>query len=88
MMRIDARGLLCPLPVLRLRKALEPLAPGDRLALLASDPMAVVDVPHYCGQAGHVMVQSRQIGDGAHEFIVSRGPLTPRATSGLTPEDG
>lgn len=88
MMRVDARGLLCPLPVLRLRKALEPLAPGDRLALLASDPMAVVDVPHYCGQAGHVMVQSRQIGDGAHEFIVARGPLTPRATSGLTPEDG
>ena len=88
MMRVDARGLLCPLPVLRLRKALERLAPGERLALLTSDPMAVVDVPHFCGQAGHVMVQSRPIGDGAHEFIVAKGPLAARTAPSLAPANG
>ncbi|MGP9803266.1 sulfurtransferase TusA family protein [Paracoccus sp. NSM] len=88
MMGVDARGLLCPLPVLRLRKALEARAPGERLVLLASDPMAVVDVPHFCGQAGHVMVQVRPIGDGAHEFIVERGPLAAQTATGLAPGNG
>jgi tRNA 2-thiouridine synthesizing protein A len=84
---IDARGLLCPLPVLRLRKALEGLPAGTELVLLTSDPMAVVDVPHFCGQAGHAMVAARAIGGGAHEFTVARGPSAPSAASGLTPED-
>lgn len=83
---VDARGLLCPLPVLRLRRALEPLAPGQRVVLLATDAMAVVDVPHYCGQAGHVMVAARMIED-AHEFTVERGPSALSTAGGLTPED-
>lgn len=86
-MRIDARGLLCPLPVLRLRKGLADLAPGSRVTLWASDPMAVVDVPHFCMQAGHVMVDMRIMACGAREFIVERGPSAPSAASGLTPED-
>lgn len=84
---IDARGLLCPLPVLRLRKALQGVVPGQALVLLTSDPMAVVDVPHFCGQAGHAMLSARAIEDGAHEFTVARGPSAPSAASGLTPED-
>ncbi|MFN3276090.1 MAG: sulfurtransferase TusA family protein [Paracoccus sp. (in: a-proteobacteria)] len=84
---VDARGLLCPLPVLRLRKALQDVVPGQALVLLTSDPMAVVDVPHFCGQAGHAMLSARAIEDGAHEFTVARGLSAPSAASGLTPED-
>ena len=84
---IDARGLLCPLPVLRLRKALLALAPGQGLRLIATDPMAVVDVPHFCAEGGHRLVASRDLGDGAHEFTVERGPLAPSAAGGLTPRD-
>lgn len=50
---IDAIGLLCPLPVLKARKALAALPQGAVLRLLASDPAAIVDVPHFCAQAGH-----------------------------------
>ncbi len=50
---IDAIGLLCPLPVLRARKALAALPEGAVLRLLASDPAAIVDVPHFCAQSGH-----------------------------------
>ncbi len=50
---IDAIGLLCPLPVLKARKALAALPQGAVLRLLASDPAAIVDVPHFCTQAGH-----------------------------------
>ncbi|MCR9148208.1 MAG: sulfurtransferase TusA family protein [Rhodobacteraceae bacterium] len=54
---IDAVGLLCPLPVLKLRKRMKPLASGDMIILRADDPAAVVDVPHFCNEAGHRLVE-------------------------------
>nr|WP_299844883.1 sulfurtransferase TusA family protein [uncultured Roseovarius sp.] len=53
---IDARGLLCPLPVLKLAKRMKSLAAGDQARLLADDPAAVVDVPHYCAESGHELI--------------------------------
>ncbi|MBK4214480.1 sulfurtransferase TusA family protein [Paracoccus caeni] len=84
---IDARGLLCPLPVLRLRKVLLGLPPGAQVRMVATDAMALVDVPHFCEGAGHVMIAVVETGDGAHEFTVERGPSAPSTASGLTPED-
>lgn len=52
---LDARGLLCPLPVLKARKRLAALAPGQVLRLIATDPAAVIDVPHYCAESGHIL---------------------------------
>jgi len=50
---IDARGEKCPLPVLRMEKRLAQLAPGATLTVLATDPMAKVDIPLYCRQHAH-----------------------------------
>lgn len=50
---LDARGLKCPLPVLKMEKRLAGLAVGTRLVVLASDPMAKVDIPLYCRQHSH-----------------------------------
>lgn len=50
---IDARGLKCPLPVLKTEKRLEHLPSGAVLVVLATDPMAKVDLPLYCTQKGH-----------------------------------
>ena len=50
---IDARGLKCPLPVLRMEKRLAALPPGRMLTVLATDPMARIDIPLYCRQHGH-----------------------------------
>ncbi|WP_299148897.1 sulfurtransferase TusA family protein [uncultured Tateyamaria sp.] len=55
---LDATGLLCPLPVLKARKRLMALAPGEALTMQADDPAAVVDVPHFCAEAGHILVSS------------------------------
>lgn len=71
---IDARGLLCPLPVLRLRKRLNVLAPGARVRLVATDGAAVIDVPHFCAEAGHHLLSSSSLPDGATEYLVERGP--------------
>ncbi len=59
---LDATGLLCPLPVLKARKRLMALSPGDVLALRTDDPAAVVDVPHFCIEAGHELETSAEEG--------------------------
>ncbi|SEH95485.1 sulfurtransferase TusA family protein [Paracoccus alkenifer] len=71
--RIDARHLLCPLPVLRLRRALQGLAPGAVVALEATDAAAVLDVPHFCAEAGHELLFSAPLPDGARRYLVRRG---------------
>jgi len=50
---IDARGLKCPLPVLKAEKALDQLAPGGTLRVIADDPIARIDIPLMCRKAGH-----------------------------------
>lgn len=71
---VDARGLLCPLPVLRLRKVLLGLPPGARVVLVATDPAAVIDVPHFCHESGHLLIETRPLDHGAREYLVERGP--------------
>lgn len=82
---IDARGLLCPLPVLRLRKVLLDLPAGARVRLWASDAMALIDVPHFCDASGHRLVGQRDIGGGVQEFTVERGPSAPSAAIAASP---
>lgn len=69
---LDAKGLLCPLPVLRARKALQTLAAGDILVLEATDRGAVKDVPAFCEAAGHTLVESIDDG-GVLLFHVRKG---------------
>ena len=71
--RLDATGLRCPLPVLKARKRLMGLAPGARLRLIADDPAAVIDVPHFCHEQGHVLVSQTSLPGGATEYLLERG---------------
>ena len=57
---IDARGLKCPLPVLKMEKGLAPLDAGTVLTVLATDPMARIDIPLYCRQNGHACTLTTQ----------------------------
>jgi tRNA 2-thiouridine synthesizing protein A len=50
--KLDLSGLKCPLPVLKTRKALKSLAPGDRLEVRCTDPMAAIDIPHLVASTG------------------------------------
>jgi len=68
---LDASGLLCPLPVLKARKRLKGMAPGAVLRLIATDPAAVVDVPHFCREAGHELL-STEAGEGARTYLIRR----------------
>ncbi len=70
---LDARGLLCPLPVLRIIKALRTLAPGDHLKVLTDDPAAVIDVPHFCHEHKHTLVSATEGTDDA-VFLIRKNP--------------
>lgn len=70
--RIDAKGLLCPLPVLKLAKVIKRAASGDVLELCADDPAAVIDVPHFCTESGHTFLGKTD--EGAHTvYRVQKG---------------
>ena len=68
---LDASGLLCPLPVLRARKAMQRLASGDVLKLIATDPGAVRDVDALCEAAGHRLLE-REERDGSYVFRIEK----------------
>jgi len=70
---IDARGLNCPLPVLRLRKRLQGLGAGSIVELLATDRAALRDVPSFCAAQGHA-VSAEEV-DGVLRFRVRKGGL-------------
>jgi tRNA 2-thiouridine synthesizing protein A len=69
---VDAAGLICPLPVLRARKRLLAMAPGAVLRLVTTDPVAAVDVPHFCAEAGHAVLSEAAEGD-ARVWLIRRG---------------
>ncbi len=66
---IDAKGLKCPLPVLRARKRMRDLAPGEELTVLATDPAAPSDFRAFCEQAGHRFVSVAEAG-GVHTIVI------------------
>lgn len=70
---IDARGLLCPLPVLRARKRLLSMQGEAVLRVLADDPAAIIDLPHFCAENGHEMMRIDDLGGAARAYHIRRG---------------
>jgi tRNA 2-thiouridine synthesizing protein A len=60
---LDLRGLRCPQPVLRAKKALRGIPVGGTLVLECTDPLTVVDVPHFANQTGHTLSAQERDGD-------------------------
>ena len=70
--RLDATGLKCPLPVLKAKKALKPLAAGESLTVLATDPGAVEDFKAFCEATGDALVDQSD-DDGVLTFVIRKG---------------
>jgi tRNA 2-thiouridine synthesizing protein A len=71
---MDARGHRCPVPTLRLRRALEAAPAGGLVRLLADDPLARIDVPHFAASAGATVLEIVDAPDGAISFLVAKAP--------------
>lgn len=68
----DLRGIHCPLPVLKTRKRLRSMGAGEQLWIETSDPLAVIDIPHFCHEFGHALVETVDTGEG-HRFLIAKG---------------
>jgi len=78
---VDARGHRCPTPTLRLRRALETLAAGETIELVADDPMARIDVPHFAAGAGHEVTAMASEGPVLRFWVRKRADDAARAPS-------
>ena len=68
----DLRGLNCPMPVLKIRKRLSERPAGFVLQAETTDPLAVIDVPHFCKTYGHEMLACDAV-EGGHRFTIRNG---------------
>jgi tRNA 2-thiouridine synthesizing protein A len=68
---LDASGLKCPLPVLRARKALKPLASGDLLEVLSTDPSSLQDFRSFCETTGDTLLESGEDA-GTYRFLIRK----------------
>jgi tRNA 2-thiouridine synthesizing protein A len=79
--KLDLSGLKCPLPALKTGRALKSLAPGDRLEVRCTDPLAAIDIPHLVASTGD-RLEAIERGERAIVFRIEKaGPtLGPRAS--------
>ena len=68
---LDTMGLLCPLPVLKAAKRLRGMPSGATLKIMADDPAAVIDVPHFCAEQGYTLVSSEET-DGVQTYLIEK----------------
>ncbi|MBP8924535.1 MAG: sulfurtransferase TusA family protein [Pseudomonadales bacterium] len=68
---VDARGMSCPLPLLKAKKALNALAPGALLRVLATDAGSVRDFRVFCEQSGDVLLESAEC-DGVYRYLLQK----------------
>jgi tRNA 2-thiouridine synthesizing protein A len=68
---LDVKGLNCPLPILRAKKALKDVPTGGTLQVLATDPGAVKDFEAFCRTTGNELVESKQ-DDKVFSFVIRR----------------
>ena len=69
---LDLRGLKCPLPVLKARKAMKSMTPGEKIWLETTDPLAVIDIPAFCQEVGHELMEQHEKPDH-HRFLLMVG---------------
>jgi tRNA 2-thiouridine synthesizing protein A len=68
---LDARGLNCPLPILRTKKSLIPLQSGEILKVISTDPGSLKDIASFCSQTGNELLSSQQQGKD-YEFVIRK----------------
>jgi tRNA 2-thiouridine synthesizing protein A len=70
---LDAKGLKCPLPVLKARKVMKEMKPGAVLRVYATDPGAVKDFEHFCKTTGAHLLDCREEAGGVLVFMIRKG---------------
>jgi tRNA 2-thiouridine synthesizing protein A len=68
----DLRGLKCPLPVLKTRRKMSSLQKGALIRVETTDPLAGIDIPHFCSEDGHEHIETEKT-EAGHRFLIRKG---------------
>jgi tRNA 2-thiouridine synthesizing protein A len=69
--KLDARNLLCPMPVIRTQNLVLTLSPGDTVDVSCTDPGALVDITAWCRINGHKIIEARIQDPDTHELLIT-----------------
>lgn len=69
--KLDARNVLCPLPVIRTQNKVLTLPPGDTLEVTCTDPGALCDIPAWCRINGHEIIEARITDPASNEVLIT-----------------
>ncbi len=75
-MELDTSGLICPQPILKTKKALRSLEPGEELRVITTDPGSAMDFEVFCRAMGHRLVWDRQAACGTYVFLIKKNAAT------------
>lgn len=67
----DAKGLNCPLPIIKTKQMLSDMAGGDTLEVFSTDPGSVEDFQAFCRATGHALLEQSE-GGGAYRYVIQR----------------
>lgn len=68
---LDAKGLTCPMPLLKAKKALNEMAPGEHVRVFATDPGSIRDFEVFARQSGHALLESEE-SDGVYSYLLQK----------------
>ena len=70
---VDTRGLLCPMPVVKAKLALEEMKPGQVVKVLSTDPGSLKDFPAWCQETGNKLLLAQEEGKRLYTFFIEKG---------------
>jgi len=69
---LDCKGLSCPMPMMKLAKAVKELNSGEVLEMLGTDPGTKSDLPKWCEKTGNVMLEGNDLGGGVFRYLIKK----------------
>ena len=70
---LDAKGLNCPMPIMKAKKSLKGLGTGETLEVLSTDPGSVRDFESFCKATGNNLTETGELDDGVYRFVIEKG---------------
>lgn len=71
-MTLDCKGLSCPMPMMKVAKAMKDLSAGDILEVLGTDPGTKTDLPNWCAKTGNEFIESTELEGGVTRMIIKK----------------
>jgi len=69
---LDCKGLSCPMPMMKLAKAMKSLNSGEILEMLGTDPGTKSDIPKWCEKTGNILLEEEELNGGVHKVLIQK----------------